>query len=119
MQELWERALNDLVELLEKWIEVIPPYLVDLFQRYATYWIFKESFFVIMCLLGIILPILRFKKYKDDDEWMDSPAPIFFFVVFIISFILIFVFSIELIEAIFIPEVYVIHDLQWCSSCRW
>ena len=119
MQELWERALNDLVELLEKWIEVIPPYLVDLFNRYAMYGIFKEWFYVIMCLLGIILPILRFKKYKDDDEWMDSPAPIFFFVVFIISFIFIFVFSINLIEAIFIPEVYVIHDLQWCSTCRW
>lgn len=119
MQELWERALKDLVELLEKWIEVVPPYLADLFHRYAMYGIFKESFFVIMCLLGIILPILRFKKYKDDDEWMDSPAPIFFFVVFIISFIFIFVFSINLIEAIFIPEVYVIHDLQWCTACRW
>jgi hypothetical protein len=42
MEELGTRALTDLVELLEKGIEVIPPYLVDLFNRYAMFGICKE-----------------------------------------------------------------------------
>ena len=120
MQELWERALNDLVELLEKGIEVIPPYLVDLFQRYMVYGIFKESFLLLLCIVTIIVCLCivykTWKKWDGDDVWMACAILIIPFLIAVIGMIVCWM---DLFEAIFIPEVYVIHDLQWCTSCRW
>lgn len=118
MQELWERALKDLVELLEKWIEVVPPYLADLFQRYATYWIFKESFLLILSIIAVVLSCYGwYKIIKADEE--RSPLAMFLIIPLWFWVVWLFMFGIDLFEAIFIPEVYIIHDLQWCTACRW
>lgn len=122
MQELWERALNDLVELLEKWIEVIPPYLVDLFNRYALFGVCKEWFMTLLCIAVIIWCVIWWKKWiKSADGDIDAiwASAFVLWIPLILAIMWFFVFGADLLEAIFLPEVYVIHDLQWCSSCRW
>ena len=121
MEELGTRALTDLVELLEKWIEVIPPYLVDLFNRYAMFGIFKEWFMTLLCLAVFIWCIVWWRKmYKAADwdiDWIWATI-ILLMTPFILSIVWFFTFGADLLEALFLPEIYVIHDLQWCTSCR-
>ena len=121
MEELGTRALTDLVELLEKWIEVIPPYLVDLFNRYAMFGIFKEWFMTLLCLIVFIWCIVWwYKMYKASDwdiDWIWATI-VLLMTPFILSIVWFFMFGADLLEAIFLPEIYVIHDLQWCTSCR-
>lgn len=121
MEELGNRALTDLVELLEKGIEVIPPYLVDLFNRYAMFGICKEWFMTLLCIATIIWCIIWWKKWiKSADGDMDIiwAAIITLWIPFVLAMIWFFAFGGDLLEAIFLPEIYVIHDLQWCTSCR-
>lgn len=121
MEELWTRALTDLVELLEKGIEVIPPYLVDLFNRYAMFWIFKEWILFLLCILLSIASVYWWYKLRKacDEDW-----DCLWWIIVAVGIILIpciiwlFVSWWDLLEAIFLPEIYVIHDLQWCTSCR-
>ena len=116
MEELGTRALKDLVELLEKWIEVIPPYLEDLFQRYSLFGIFKEWTFFILSIVAVVLSCYRwYKIIKADDEM--SPIATFFIIPICLWMFWIFFFGAAFFEAMFIPEIYVIHDLQWCTSC--
>jgi hypothetical protein len=120
MGELGTRALTDLVELLEKWIEVVPPYLVDLFNRYATFGIFKEWFMTLLCLIVFIGSIFWwYKFYKACDEDIDCIWAICVVLLtpVILSIVGFFTFGWSLLEAIFLPEIYVIHDLQGCTSC--
>lgn len=118
MKELWERAITDLVELFEKWIEVIPPYLADLFHRYMMYGIFKESFLLLLSIVAVILfSRWWYKVLKSDEEY--APASMLFLFPIWLWIVWIIVCWMDLFEAMFIPEVYVIHDLQWCTSCRW
>ena len=120
MEELWTRALTDLVELLEKWIEVIPPYLVDLFNRYATYWICKEWIMTFLCLVAIIWCVIWVRKWI---KWADGDIDAYWacavalWMPLILAILWLFLFGADLLEAIFLPEIYVIHDLQWCSHC--
>ena len=120
MEELGTRALTDLVELLEKWIEVVPPYLVDLFNRYSMFGICKEWIMTFLCLVVIIWCIIwGCKFYKACDKDVDSIWAICIVLAtpIILSIVGFFVFGLSLLEAIFLPEIYVIHDLQWCTSC--
>ena len=120
MEELGTRALKDLVELLEKWIDVVPPYLVDLFNRYAMFGICKEWIVVLICIAVIIWCIIWWKKRikradGDTDAIWACIATLLVPLVFAIIWL--FLAGFDLLEAIFLPEVYIIHDLQWCSSC--
>ena len=120
MEELWTRALTDLVGLLEKWAEVIPPYLFDLFNRYAAFGIFKEWFVTLLCLTVFILCIVWWiKVYKASDWDTDCIWAMcaILLIPVIFSIVGFFMSGADLLEAIFLPEVYVIHDLQWCSHC--
>ena len=121
MEELWTRALTDLVELLEKWIEVVPPYLVDLFNRYAMFGIFKEWILSLLCLIWVIASIYwwyRMRKYCDEDIDCLWWIIIILWIPLVLCTVWLFVCWADLLEAIFLPEIYVIHDLQWCTSCR-
>ena len=120
MEELGTRALTDLVELLEKWVEVIPPYLVDLFNRYAMFGICKEWIMTFICLAVIIWCVIWGYKWI---KWADGDTDTIWAVVVVVltplllAIIWLFAFGWSLLEAIFLPEIYVIHDLQWCTSC--
>ena len=115
MEELWTRALTDLVELLEKWIEVVPPYLVDLFNRYAMFWVCKEWFMTLLCIAVIIWCVIWWKKWIKS---ADGGIEFVLWIPLILAIMWFFFFGADLLEAIFLPEIYVIHDLQWCSSCN-
>lgn len=120
MEELGTRALTDLVELLEKWIEVIPPYLVDLFQRYALFGICKEWFMTLLCLVTIIWCVIwgrKWIKWADGDVDTIWACTVVLWLPLILAIMWLFAFGWDLLEAIFLPEIYVIHDLQWCTSC--
>ena len=121
MEELGTRALTDLVELLEKWIEVVPPYLVDLFNRYAMFGICKEWIVVLICISVIIWCVIWWKKRMkraDGDADTIWAWCVILWLPLIIAIIWLFVCWADLLEAIFLPEIYIIHDLQWCTSCR-
>ena len=116
MEELATRALTDLVELLEKWIEVMPPYLVDLFNRYAMFWIFKEWIMTFICLATIIWCAIWWYKlikwaWEECEEEMIWIAAFAFWISLVLAIIWLFSFGGDLLEAIFLPEIYVIHDL--------
>ena len=116
MEELATRALTDLVELLEKWIEVMSPYLVDLFNRYAMFGIWKEWIMTFICLATIIWCVIWWYKrikcaWEDCEEGMILVAVTVLWIPFVLAIMWLFAFGGDLLEAIFLPEIYVIHDL--------
>lgn len=120
MEELATRALTDLVELLEKWIEVVPPYLADLFNRYAMFGMCKEWIMTLLCLVTIIWCVIWGRKWikcAEGDIDVIWACIMVVWVPFVLAIVWLFAFGGDLLEAIFLPEIYVIHDLQWCTSC--
>ena len=115
MEEVGIKALNIIVENLQKWIDMAPAYVQDLLIRYTNYkkfwltcWIVTE---IIVFILSCIL--IRFWLKKDDS------FAVSFWGMFAIGCIVCLFMSIYfLVKIHYVPDLYLIDDFIWCQSCK-
>ena len=109
MQELAERAVTDLVTLLESGIQEIPPYLTDLIHRCALYGIALNwmwvLFGIVIMVISIWLSVKEIKSDFDYDWWLLAAWISLWSVAIIVLVICIS----NLFQAILTPEIYTIH----------
>lgn len=109
MQELAERAVTDLVTLLESGIQEIPPYLTDLIHRCAMYGIVLNwmwaLFGIVIMVISILLSVKEIKSDFDYDWWLLAAWISLWSVAIIVLVICIS----NLFQAILTPEIYTIH----------
>lgn len=74
-----------------------------------------------LCLVTIIWCVIWGRKWI---KWADGDIDtiwawvVVLWIPLALAILWLFAFGGDLLEAIFLPEIYVIHDLQWCTSCR-
>lgn len=115
MEELGVKALSILVDNLQKWIDIAPTYIQDLFQRYVefeTIWNYSWIFICVLMIIGSICFIIYW--CKKDEPW----AVILWWVWWISMSVILCMAVYDLFKLMYIPELYMINDLISYWNCR-
>lgn len=115
MEEVGIKALNIIVENLQKWIDMAPAYVQDLMARYVqfkTYWLW---WWLIASILWIIIGFCIFVHWLKDDDGFS--VTMWWFVV-LGCLVFVFMQIYYLIKINYVPELYLIDDFIWCQSCK-
>lgn len=115
MEELGIKALSIIIDNLQKWIDMAPAYVQDLFQRYVEFETMWNYFWIIFCVFMLILAICSIIYWckKDDGWWV-----IIWWVWTLFMLVAICCCVYELFRLMYVPELYMIDDIisYWCNK---
>lgn len=114
VNELATQALTWLLEIINKWLDVAPQYVVDLIHRYWMFYWFANLFGVLISWTVIFLLVYYWIRGIKEEEEYWVPL-ILFSLLALVPFILC---TIWMLKAFIVPEIVMIDALQWCSGCR-
>lgn len=116
LQATGEKVLQSLLEVIQKWLDNAPEYVVDFMNRFVRYTVITDVLTLLWWLLAVYIGIYFLKKLypklDDDYSWnvFAWSAAIAAALVFIIIWLCKVV--VELIEVCTIPEVTLINYLR-------
>lgn len=118
MEEIGIKALNGIVDTIQKWLDQAPAYVVDLVHRYGSYYWWTNISSAILAFIMICLCIWWIKKwlkeYKEDEDVWGSIVLSCWCILFV-SFILMWYFIIQSFKGFYVPEVALINEFT--PSC--
>lgn len=116
MEEIWIKALNGIVDTVQKWLDQAPAYIIGLVNRYWSYYWWTNIVLALLALVVIVLCIRWIKAWirTDEDRWW--PAIIACSIVSLFAFILLWTFIVQAFKWFYIPEVALINEFT--PSCH-
>lgn len=114
-------ALSDKLGVAIDWTkDNVAPYIEELLIRLQHYLLVMDIVGFILCIAGIVLPVLAIKKlikYCNDDYFEDFEellvaGEIVLFIIFIVCIIGLFVNGSNLLQSITFPELRILHYIQ-------
>lgn len=113
VNELATQALTWLLDIINKWLDVAPQYVVDLIHRYWMFYGFANLFWVIISwiIFGILIHYWL-KWCKECEEYW--PGCIGFALIPLVPLIMCIIHA---LKAFMVPEIVMIDALQ-CTHCH-
>ena len=108
VKDLATQALTWLLEIINKWLDVAPQYVVDLIHRYWMFYWFANLFWMIISWIVVFLSLYYWIKgiRQEEEYWI---ALILFSILPAVPFILC---AIWMLKAFIIPEMVMIDALN-------
>lgn len=108
VNELATQALTWLLEIINKWLDVAPQYVVDLIHRYWMFYGLSHLFWLLISWIVTFL-LIRYwvKALKKQEEYWVGLLILSFFVL--VPFIMC---TIQMIKAFVVPEIVMIEALN-------
>lgn len=114
MEELWIKALNGIVDIIQNWLDKAPDYVVNLVDRYSAYqtytsWCLTLFWFIFLIASIALFAYWKSKEYDDGDIEM-----ILGWLWVIVWIVMVMIFVSYLFKWIYIPEVLLLNEFNWC-----
>lgn len=108
VKDLATQALTWLLDIINKWLDVAPQYVVDLVHRYWMFYWFASLFWVVISWIVLFLLIHYWiKGIKEEEEyWV---ALVVFSIFVLVPFVLC---MIGMLKAFIVPEIVIIEALH-------
>ena len=120
MEEIGIKALNWIVDTIQKWLDQAPAYIVDLTQRYWLYYWWEHLLWALFCFINVLLCLWWIKKwaemYKEDDESAWAAIVTVCSMIWLIALVLTAAMIGQAIKWFYIPEIAIINEISsiWC-----